>query len=41
MSEDRVVMMSAAGYQGLVSPENGKGFHWCSDINDEIPVKMR
>lgn len=41
MSEDRVVMMSAAGYQSQVNPENGKGLHWCCDINDELPVKMR
>ena len=41
MSDDRVVMMSAQGYQSLVSPDNGKGLHWTSDINDELPIKMR
>ena len=41
MSDDRVVMMSAAGYLNLVNPENGKGLHWTCDVNDELPVKMR
>ena len=40
-SEDRVVMMSAGGYQSLVSPENGKNLHWSCDVHDELPVKMR
>ena len=41
MSDDRVVMMSAAGYKGLVDTKDGKGLHWTCDINDELPVKMR
>ena len=41
MTDDRVVMMSAGGYQGLVSPENGKGLHWTTNIHDELPIKMR
>ena len=41
MSDDRVVMMSAGGYQTLVNPSNGKGFHWATSVNDELPVKMR
>ena len=41
MTDDRVVMMSANGYQGLVNPEQGKGLHWTTDVNAELPVKMR
>jgi len=41
MSDDRVVMMSADGYQTLVNPESGKGLHWTTSIHDELPVKMR
>ena len=41
MSDDRNVMMSASGYQSLVSPEGGKGLHWTVNVNDELPVKMR
>ena len=41
MSDDRVVMISAGGYQELVKPEAGKGLHWTCNIEDELPVKMR
>jgi len=41
MSDDRVVMMSAQGYQNLVNSENGKGLHWTCNVQDELPVKMR
>lgn len=41
MTDDRVVMMSANGYQGLVNPDEGKGLHWTTDVNTELPVKMR
>lgn len=41
MTDDRVVMMSAGGYQSLVNTESGKGLHWTCNINDELPVKMR
>ena len=41
MVDDRVVMMSAGGYQSLVNSQNGKGLHWTTNINDELPVKMR
>ena len=41
MSDDRVVMISANGYQGLVNPAEGKGLHWSTDVHDELPVKMR
>ena len=41
MTDDRVVMMSANGYQNLVNPEGGKGLHWSCNISDELPIKMR
>jgi hypothetical protein len=33
--------MSTQGYQSLVTCENGKGLHWATDVNDELPVKVR
>ena len=41
MTDDRVVTMSANGYQGLVNPVNGRGLHWTTNIYDELPIKMR
>jgi hypothetical protein len=41
MVDDRIVMMSTQGYQSLVTCENGKGLHWATDVNDELPVKVR
>lgn len=41
MVDDRVVIMSTQGYNNLVKPENGKGMHWATDINAELPVKIR
>jgi len=41
MADDRVVLMSSQGYKSLVNPIDGKGLHWVSDVNAEIPIKMR
>ena len=41
MIDDRVVVMSSQGYKDLVNPVNGKGLHWVTDINAEIPIKVR
>ena len=41
MADDRVVMMSTQGYKSLVGPTEGKGLHWTSNVNDELPIKMR
>ena len=41
MTDDRVVMMSAARCQTLTNSTDGKDVHWCTDVHDELPVKMR
>ena len=41
MVDDRVVTMSSQGYKNLVNPKDGKGFHWTTDIDQELPVRMR
>jgi long-chain-fatty-acid--CoA ligase ACSBG len=33
--------MSSQGYKNLVNPIDGKGHHWVTDVNSEIPVKLR
>ena len=40
-SEDRVVVMSSAGFSDLVRPDNGRNFHWTTDKNVELPTKIR
>lgn len=34
-------MMSSQGYKNLVSTMDGQGLHWVTDVNSEIPVKLR
>ena len=34
-------MMSSQGYKDLVNPADGKGLYWTSDINVELPIKVR
>lgn len=41
MADDRVVVMSSQGYKALVNPVDGRGLHWVTDVNSEIPVKVR
>ena len=41
MADDRVVTMSAQGYKALINSTNGKGLHWVTDVNAELPVKVR
>lgn len=41
MADDRVVLMSSQGYKNLVNPIDGKGLHWVTDVNSEIPIKLR
>lgn len=41
MADDRVVVMSAQGYKYLINPDNGKGLHWVTDVNSEIPIKLK
>jgi hypothetical protein len=39
--DDRVVMMSAQGYSQLVNTDGGKNIFWTSDINTELPIKVK
>ena len=41
MADERVIMMSSQGYKDLVNPADGKGLYWTSDINVELPIKVR
>jgi long-chain-fatty-acid--CoA ligase ACSBG len=41
MADDRIVVMSSQGYKSLVNPVDGKGLHWVTDVNAEIPIKVR
>ena len=41
MADDRIVTMSASGYKSLINSTNGKGLHWTTDVNSELPVKVR
>lgn len=41
MADDRVVVMSSQGYKNLVNPVDGRGLHWVTDVNQEIPIKVR
>jgi len=41
MEDERFVMMSTKGYQNLVKSEDGKNIFWTTDINTELPIKMK
>ena len=41
MVDDRVVTMSASGYKALINSTNGKGLHWVTDVESELPVKVK
>ena len=41
MVEDRLVMMSTKGYQALVPSQDGKNLWWTTDIETELPIKMK
>ena len=40
-ADDFVISISKRGYEQLLKPTDGKGLHWTSDINDELPIKMK
>lgn len=40
MSDHRSVHMSADGFLQATAPANGQNYHWTSDINQELPVKI-
>lgn len=39
--DERVVVMSAQGYSQLVDTSDGKNLFWTTDINTELPIKIR
>jgi len=41
MEDERVVLMSTKGYKNLVGSEDGKNLFWTTDINTELPIKMK
>ncbi len=41
MEEERIVMMSTKGYQELVGSQDGKNIYWTTDIDVELPIKMK
>jgi hypothetical protein len=41
MEEERIVMMSTKGYSNLVGQPDGKNLYWTSDIEVELPIKVR
>jgi long-chain-fatty-acid--CoA ligase ACSBG len=34
------IVMSKEGFQSLMDTQDGKNFHWTTDINVELPIKM-
>jgi len=41
MEEERIVMMSTNGYQKLVDSKDGKNLWWTTEIDAELPVKIK
>ena len=41
MDEDRVVMMSTKGYQSLVNSTDGQNLYWTTDLETELPIKIK
>jgi long-subunit acyl-CoA synthetase (AMP-forming) len=41
MEDERVVLMSTKGYKNLIGSEDGKNLFWTTDINTELPIKMK
>ena len=41
MVDDRNVMMSAVRAQSLTGNSDGKDLHWSTNVQDELPIKMR
>ena len=40
-SDNRIALISSDGYQSQLNTSDGKGFHWCTDVRDELPIKIR
>jgi hypothetical protein len=41
MDDERVVMMSTKGYQALTNSEDGKGLFWTTEMDQELPIKVK
>lgn len=41
MEEEKIVMMSTRGYQNLVNSVDGKNLYWTTDIDTELPIKVK
>jgi hypothetical protein len=41
MEEERIVIMSTKGYQSLVNSQDGKNLYWTTEIDTELPIKVR
>ena len=40
MVDERVIVVSMEGCKKVANSQNGRGVHWTTDINDELPIKM-
>jgi long-subunit acyl-CoA synthetase (AMP-forming) len=41
MEDERMILMSTKGYQNLVGSDDGKNLFWTTEINTELPIKMK
>ena len=41
MEEDRIALVSTKGYQQLIGSTDGKNLWWTTDIDVELPIKVR
>jgi hypothetical protein len=41
MTDDRFVTISPQAFKAKVAPSRGKGLHWVTDVNVEIPLKLK
>ena len=39
--DDSVLVISSKGYQQIVDSKDGKNLFWTSDINCELPIKLK
>lgn len=40
MVDNRQVQISSLGFKEATKPQDGRNFHWTTDINVELPIKM-
>jgi len=41
MEEDRIALISTKGYQQLIGSQDGKNLYWTTDIDCELPIKIK